>query len=262
MTFREDLDRLRDYTRKRPAILNALRDMTEDGIKAASYETDRTTGHSTRLWCWDHQNDPHDCHKAGFLCDGDPIPSATDITGETAIRGDRARRTTAELSVAEQRIAQAAANVYDLAPTLTINRAKQVLAVYLEDPVRRLPNTEKVVASAVGTLHRISSEMFCNQCTRPQVHPCPKHTALSETDIAKDRESLGAATPEHWCSFCGDEPPCTKNPTTVNGNLPHPRTVGRQCYDYIRTRGKPPTRQDLDHLTRTGKWPKMRETAA
>lgn len=257
MTFREDLDRLRDYCRKRPAIADALRDMTEDGIKAASYEGDRTTGHTAHLWCWDHQNDPRDCHKAGFLCDGDPIPSATDLTGETAIRGDRARRLTAELSVAETRICQAAANVYDT-PPLTIGRAKQVLAVYLEDRTRRLANTEKVVASAVGTLHRISAELFCQTCTAPTPHPCKRHTALSETDIAKDRESLGAASPEHWCSYCSEAPGCTKNPTTVNGNLAHARTVCRSCFDRIRTTGQAPSRQDLEHLKRTGRWPKLK----
>lgn len=260
MSFHRDLDLLGDWCRKRARTLTTLREMCEDGVHAASYEGDRTSGHDTVLFCWTHQQDPGECQKAGDLCDGETIPVATDITGETTIRPDRPRRLLAELDQAEARIIQAASRIYTTVPG-TIAQARQILAVYHHDPKRKLPDLERTVRTQVDHLARISAELWCPTCPRPVAHPCKTHTTRTERDLQTERDSLGKVDPDHTCSFCGNGPGCTKNPTTVNGNLPHPRTVCRSCYDRIRRTGRPPTRHDLDHLALKGKWPKIKEPA-
>lgn len=264
MSFRDEIERLHAYTRKRPALLAVLRELTEDGMHAQDVESDRTSGTETVLFCWDHERDPDECNRLRKhddpICTGEPIPKATDPTGETTVRPDRIRRLVAEVEAAEARILTAAGQMYGSTPCRDVNTAKQTCWIYANHQGRtKRPDLERTITRAVETLDRVTAAYFCTQCRHPVAHPCDRHTKVSEGDKTKD---LGKVDPTKVCSFCGNEPPCTKNPTTVKGNLAHPRTVGRSCYDRIRQTGKPPTRQDLDHLKRHGKWPALRETAA
>lgn len=65
------------------------------------------------------------------------------------------------------------------------------------------------------------------------------------------------------CEFCESHsktwsPPCTKDPTTVAGNLPRPVFVCRAHYAYIRTVGRAPTAAETQGYTRTGRWPRQK----
>lgn len=266
MAFRDDIERLHDYTRKRSALLRLLEEMTEDGMRAQDCETSVVSGMLTVSFCWEHSRDVRLCRDEGLECEGEIIPQHADPTGETASAWDRARRHRAEIETAEERVSAAAGQLYSTSvPSMTV--AKQTCWIYLnhEGSTRR-PDLERKVSGAVDTLHRICAEYFCLKCPRPSRHPCQRkdvngdrHTTLSEKDIQKQRDELGKVDIARTCSFCGNEPPCTKNPTTVKGNLSTARTVGRTCYDRIRQTGKPPTRQDLDYLKREGKWPKLKD---
>lgn len=262
MSFRDDIERLHDYSRKRTALLAVLSELTEDGIHAQDVESDRTTGTETVMFCWVHEQDPADCNRRRKaddpICTGDPIPKATDPTGETTIRPDRARRLRSEVDRAEARILTAAGQFYDTT-CLTVKVATQTCWIYANHDRPRRTDLERRITAATEVLHRIVTEFFCSTCARPVPHPCPRHTDLTEKDIQQQREKLGKVDITRTCSFCGNEPPCTKNPTDVKGNLSSPRTVGRTCYDRIRQTGKPPTRQDLDYLKREGKWPKLKD---
>lgn len=267
-SFREDVERLHDYTRKRAALLRLLDEMTEDGMRAQDVETSVVSGSLTVSFCWEHSRDVRICRdKEGLDCDGEIIPQHSDPTGETAASWDRARRHRSELQAAEERLCSAAGQFYGETHSPTVSVAKQTCWIYVNHQDRKKrSDLERKVSTAVDTLHRICAEYFCTKCPRPSRHPCQRkdgngerHTALTEKDIQKQRDQLGKVDIERNCCFCGDEPPCTKNPTTVNGNLPEPRTVGRSCYDRIRRTGKPPTRQDLDHLKKRGKWPGLRD---
>lgn len=72
---------------------------------AQSFEQDRVTGHETHLFCWEHEQDPADCHRrdrwAGdthpdadsvpkhkrLPCTGKPVPAAADQVGELVVSG-------------------------------------------------------------------------------------------------------------------------------------------------------------------------------
>lgn len=243
MSFADTVDRLNDWTRKRQAAVNLLMYLCEDGLRAADLESDRTSGHSTVV---DE--------------DGLSMPAVTDPTGEAVMKPDRAREQLSEIVRAETRVLVAVHVLYDVRPN-SISEAKQILWVYVNHDRPRLRRVEKTVDGAVSVLHRISTELFCSACTHAVQHPCPRHSTLTKADLEQQRKRLGVVTVDRWCVFCHDEPPCTLNPTTVAGNLPTPRLVGRACYDRIRQTGRPPTRQDLDHLARVGKWPRAKETA-
>lgn len=269
MSFRDDIDRLHDYTRKRSALLHLLGELTEDGMHAQNVEGDRTTGTDTVLFCWVHERDPKDCQRQELDCTGEPIPKATDPTGETSIRPDRARRQRGELEAAEGRIIAAASELYD-STCSTVGVAKQTAWIYVNHQGKaRRPELERIIRNAVVVLHRITAEHFCTRCTGPSAHPCRKrdengdpHTEVRDSDVAKAREKLGKVSrPESWCAYCGNEPPATKNPTTVKGNLSEPRIVGRSCYVRILRTGKAPTRQDIETLKRTGSWPQVTAAA-
>lgn len=90
-----DADRgLADLTRlvhALPGILDRLRDLEAGQPGAQNTEQDRTSGQTTRRWCFVHQTDhivhgePQDC--AGVTV----IPAKVDTTGESAIADDQAR---------------------------------------------------------------------------------------------------------------------------------------------------------------------------
>jgi hypothetical protein len=90
----------------RSRLQQAMIDNLNGQPRAASFESDRTTGHDTILFCWDHQTDLKVCHKNDLPCTGDVIPTATDTTGEAATNPDKARSDQRELDKIEKQIIQ------------------------------------------------------------------------------------------------------------------------------------------------------------
>lgn len=90
----------------RTRLHQAIEDNLAGQPRAASFESDRTTGHGGALFCWTHQQDPRDCHKAGFFCDGESIVTASDPTGEAAISEDKARSDQRDLESIERQLIQ------------------------------------------------------------------------------------------------------------------------------------------------------------
>lgn len=176
-------------------------------------------------------------------------PPRPDPTGEVGITQDRARQLRAELDQAEARILQA---------IRTLQRSPH--------PAPRLVQAPAAIAyiasvrSKEPTWHRArqSIDAACQTLFRIRVE-----VLEAKPPDAAHRKKLGVAEPpETWCSICGNEPPHTANPTTVAGNLPEPRWVGSTCYFRIRATGIAPSKRDLEHLKRTGRWPKIKEQAA
>jgi hypothetical protein len=88
----------------RTRLRQAMVDNLNGQPRAASFESDRTTGHDTILFCWDHEQDPTACHKQGLMCQGDTIATHTDTTGEAATNPDRARSDQKELERIEKQL--------------------------------------------------------------------------------------------------------------------------------------------------------------
>lgn len=102
---------------KHCAMRTRLRSAIEDNLagqpKAASFESDRTTGHGGGLFCWAHARDAIVCERAlerGDNLDGpcnvESIMRPTDSTGEAAIIEDRARSDQRDLESIERQLIQ------------------------------------------------------------------------------------------------------------------------------------------------------------
>lgn len=102
---------------KHCAMRTRLRKAIEDNLagqpKAASFESDRTTGHGGGLFCWAHARDAIVCERAlerGDNLDGpcnvESIMRPTDSTGEAGIVEDRARSDQRDLESIERQLIQ------------------------------------------------------------------------------------------------------------------------------------------------------------
>lgn len=102
---------------KHCAMRTRLRSAIEDNLagqpRAASFESDRTTGHGGALFCWSHDRDAIECERAlkrGDTLDGEcrveSVMRATDSTGEAAIIEDRARSDQRDLEAIERQLIQ------------------------------------------------------------------------------------------------------------------------------------------------------------
>ena len=240
MNLRRTVETLQAHQHVNPAVRRALDDALADGIHAQNLEGDRTTGHTTVL------DD-----------DGLSMPAVSDPTGETACNPDRARLLLAELDHLESRVVTHAGSLYDTRP-VGFPQAVLTVWVYANHPTRPPRQTAMSrIVRAADRLADIDNQFVC-RCGHP--HRCPTHSTITPKDHAAILAKVSDANAP-ICAYCGQEPPCTARPTTVAGNLPEPRLVGRTCYDRIRRSGRPPSRTDLETLNRTGRWPKLKETA-
>jgi hypothetical protein len=69
-----------------PSGVAKIRLWSEGQPKAQDYEP--RSGPRTVLYCDDHDRDQDDCKRLGLPCTGEPLPNASDPTGEAAIRQD------------------------------------------------------------------------------------------------------------------------------------------------------------------------------
>lgn len=92
-----DLDRTRVLNRSTvlttrllttPGAIADLRDAiaaeAKDGLRAASYDTDRSDG---QPWCWSHQRATHECEQADLTCEGERLQTIDHI-GDLATTPD------------------------------------------------------------------------------------------------------------------------------------------------------------------------------
>lgn len=108
--------RLSGHLRRRGLLAEAVLDDQPGAPGAQSFEQDRTSGHSTVLFCWEHELDPRDCpapdpRKPGLPpCRIEPVPMATDTVGELVVAlGPRKARGVLEIvNAAETQVIKAA----------------------------------------------------------------------------------------------------------------------------------------------------------
>lgn len=110
----------------RDRLITVLLDDDPATPGAQSLEQDRVAGHSTVLWCEEHELDPADCRRLGrwagdttpdfvpdmaaaLPCRGLPMPVATDTVGELVVSGrsSRARSVLAMIDAAETQLVRA-----------------------------------------------------------------------------------------------------------------------------------------------------------
>lgn len=103
---------------KHCAMRTRLRSAIEDNLagqpRAASFESDRTTGHGGGLFCWAHHQDAIECERIlergdttlNGACQVESIMRPTDSTGEAAIVDDRARSDQRDLEAIERQLIQ------------------------------------------------------------------------------------------------------------------------------------------------------------
>lgn len=136
---------------------------------AQGFEQDRVTGHETHLFCWEHEQDPADCHHQGRWagdtlphadtvaktarrpCTGQPIPAAADPTGELAAR--QARHSDPALA-AERELERLEAQVVK-----AVEKIQAIRDEYAPAPAQ-LPT--KVVLASVSH----DGEPGCESCAR------------------------------------------------------------------------------------------------
>jgi len=100
---------LRHFAGAHDVVLAVLRQSRGGFPSGAAIENDRTSGHSTVLdtWCERHQKDG--------CCGGHPVPTASDPTGETALRPhDPARRDLERLDKLIKQISDAASEIHQI----------------------------------------------------------------------------------------------------------------------------------------------------
>lgn len=106
LSIEDAVRHLSGHLRRRGLLLDAAEGEDQANPGAQSFEQDRTSGHSTVKFCWEHELDPSECHRRDrFIgdttmtaeeraalppakrtpCVGDPIPMATDTVGELVV---------------------------------------------------------------------------------------------------------------------------------------------------------------------------------
>lgn len=87
----EDLNRLANaLTQVDPHgrnLVDRIRDSMQGHPRAQAYDTERSSG---RLWCWQHEQDLHQCHSDDLQCRGEALSGPSDPTGEAGVLSDRA----------------------------------------------------------------------------------------------------------------------------------------------------------------------------
>lgn len=128
--LRQAAIRISYHVAMQPQLREAIEAETAGQPGAQSFEQDRTSGHATPLHCWEHGQPPSTCHREGRWvgdsvlapderdavevakrtpCQGEPIPGATDITGEAGtIDGEQGRADMKEVTRLERQMADTA----------------------------------------------------------------------------------------------------------------------------------------------------------
>lgn len=217
------------YLAYRPGVRSKLTDQVDVGMKAQNLEGTRSTGITLR-----EGPDPED---AG--------PRVTDLTGDTAIRPDRARLLLAELDHAERSLITEA-HVLVGHPIVALAELASMLTVLASVVPGRVRSSATVFDRALGEVYgrhkpdpgkTHDGEEGCSACARLKVNGTPWFSPVSYN---------------------------RGNPTDLGGMLSTKVKLCKPCRDFIcrdpeATTYRMPTVEQLKCKRETGKWPKDTE---
>lgn len=219
-----------EYLARRPGVRNRLTDQVDAGMKAQNLESDRGSGHSTVV---DEET-------------AESVPTVSDTTGEAAIRIDRARRLLSELDAAESSLLTAA-NTLIGHPMLDFAELTVVVVRHGQLIPGEVKGSARVFDRALGeVLGRRKPDPGKSHDGRPYCQSC-----------ARCKEGEWFSEPNYYGG----------KPTDLAGQLPRKLRLCRTCVRFCEGLAKAglavrlPSRDELRHFRKHGKWPKLRVAA-